>query len=147
MKIFLFLTLWVFLAIPPVAAAEALAFTHDPGRPDHLAIQNYFRGQSNQQSDFFIADPDLNNDNIPEFIVYDSLCDYSKKPCVFKILSDTEKGIVPLGEITAYRVALDGKSAYGVRNLRAYKNKANDYDYAVYVWEPLDARYKMNGSK
>lgn len=145
----LFLT---FLAIgyaPRAAQAAApLSFTREAGITARAPIQDYYRQKWGKSADdLYIATPDLNDDNINEFIVHDVTCEPSKKPCTFKVFSETENGITPLGDITAYRLALGDAYTKGVRNLLAYESGINDYEYSVYVWEPLEARYKIEGQK
>jgi len=145
---FLFSGLFALLAATPAHAAQDLPFDVEIGEISRKNLQDYFQSALGKvPGDVAIAPVDLNEDGLHEFIVRDKSCDSRKQSCDFKILAENNDKIILLGEIPAYNIALGNAYSQGVRNILAFENAANDYAYAVYVWEPLQSRYMMENQR
>lgn len=85
---------------------------------------------------------DLNTDGIDELILHKKNCALQETACDFSILADTKNGIVPLGTIKGRKILLGNHFSHGVRNILAFGNTLNDYDYTLYVWRPDKTSYE-----
>lgn len=124
----------------PARAAQPLSFDAKISDASRLALEKYAASTLGQPAGALeIAPADLNNDGLNEFILRDKNC----APCRFFILAETGGAIIPLGEAQGHTLKIDNAATAGVRSLLVYTNSVNDYEYAVYVWEPRASRYIM----
>ncbi len=150
MGIFTFLLLFLVVFAPgPVTAAEKLDFDNGQiGEVSRNTINRYFQANLGKApADILIAPTDLNGDGLNEFVIREKSCDPGRNLCDYKILSETGGTIAVLGEISARTLALGNQYSQGVRSLMAFESRVNDYEYAVYVWEPRQARYTIEKQK
>ena len=91
-----------------------------------------------------VALSDLNQDGIPEYIIKNSEC---KKSCEFSILAKKSTNSLHLGSITANALVIQNDDTHGVRNIQAYKNPQNDYDFDVFIWDDQAHRYVERGEE
>jgi hypothetical protein len=109
-----------------------------------VALNGYAKASLNQTPENIdIAPVDLNNDGLNEFVLKSKDCDSRLKSCSYWVVSETDAGIMPLGELEGRVVRVDSQSVQGVRNLLVYESGINDYEHVVYVWEPQASRYMM----
>jgi hypothetical protein len=128
------------LFAPSANAAQSLSFGAKISDASRLALDGYLRASLGQSPETLeIAPIDLNNDGLSEFILREKNC----STCRFLVLAETDGVIVPLGEAQGHTLKIDDAAKAGVRSLLVYTNSANDYEYAVYVWEPGARRYIM----
>lgn len=126
--------------MPPANAAQTLSFGAKISDTSRVVLDGYIRASLGQAPETLeIAPADLNNDGLSEFILRDKNC----STCRFLVLAETNGAIVPLGEAQGHTLEIDNAATAGVRSLLVYTNGANDYEYAVYVWEPGASRYIM----
>jgi hypothetical protein len=137
----------ILLSASSAHAADRLSFDGKIGDTSRFALGQYLQASNKTTDDMLIAAADLNGDGLNEFIIRDKNCDSSSKNCTFTVLSEVNDMILPLGDIPARDIALGNQYSQGVRSLVAYESVINDYEYAVYVWEPSEARYMMAGQK
>lgn len=128
------------LFAPPARAAQPLSFGAKISDTSRLALEKYIASTLARPAGTLETAPaDLNNDGLNEFILRDKNC----TSCHFLLVAETGGAIVPLGEATGHTLKIDNTATAGVRSLLVYTNSANDYEYAVYVWEPRSSRYIM----
>lgn len=85
-----------------------------------------------------IALYDLNGDGIEEQITRSCL----ENSCIYTILAETNSAdFITLGKIQARLIAVSNDVQNGVRNIRAYKDEMNDYNYTLYLWDAENSRY------
>lgn len=92
-----------------------------------------------------IAQTDLNGDRVPEFVVRlpggQTAC--PQEGCDFLILADTEDGLVLLGRMQAFSLAVSsGNRTAGIADLLLYQHRENDFLPTAYVWSPEKSRYR-----
>jgi hypothetical protein len=125
-------------------AAQSLSFDARIGESSKIALEKYISTAINQSPETLaIAPVDLNNDGLSEFILKDKSCESGHAYCRFLVVSENHDAITELGDIKGYNLKVDNKMVQGVRNLLVYTSETNDYDYAIYVWEPRAGRYIM----
>ncbi len=95
-----------------------------------------------------IAGTDLNEDGINEFIVTTQNCQSQKKSskkitCPYLIMADKGRSVILLGSIKARSISLANSYSHGVKDIRAYDNELNHFDYNLYTWEPSRSHYTM----
>ncbi len=129
-------------AVPAGAAAyEKLAFRNEVTGLSRSIIHDYIRKDLQKTPDsIVITTTDLNGDGLDEFILREKICAKSA-PCEFYILAENKNRAIHLGTITAHDIALGNGVSDGIRDILAFQNANNAFDYTVYVWEPLKARY------
>lgn len=88
-----------------------------------------------------VARVDLNQDGLDEFVIKTDKCNAADQACAFLFLAETSGKMYGLGEINARGVLIGNETKNGVRNILAFQNDQNDYDYQIYVWEPIRAQY------
>lgn len=128
----------------PARAAESLDFDARPGERSRVLIDHFIK--DNPQSDYddvAIAQIDLNGDGIDEFILKNATCSQANL-CDFTIAADSGDSLIALGEIKAITLLLGNGYSSGIRNILAFQNDLNDFDYELYVWEPAQARYILS---
>ncbi len=96
-----------------------------------------------QGEDVKIAGIDLNEDGMDEFIVSNADCTKVKQNCTYSILADKDNNLITLGTIKARTLLLGDSYSHGIRDILAYDNDRNDFDYTLYVWEPTLSRYTI----
>ncbi len=140
---YLFLFIGIFgLFTPPARAAQPLSFGAKISETSRIALEKYAASALGQPAGALETAPaDLNSDGLNEFILRDKNC--APGLCRFLILAETGGAIIPLGEAQGHTLKIDNAATAGVRSLLVYTNSANDYEYAVYVWEPQASRYIM----
>lgn len=133
-----------FAAIPHSRAAEKLIYNQGVGGSSQLNISSYLRGENRAIQHYDIAKADLNDDDLFEFILRERSCVQKKEFCRFDILAETSRGMVSLGTIEARALALSEHRSHGVRDILAYNNALNDYDYGLYVWVSGQSQYILS---
>ncbi|GJL84497.1 MAG: hypothetical protein DHS20C02_02720 [Micavibrio sp.] len=94
-----------------------------------------------------IAGTDLNEDGINEFIISTQDCPPPKKMCSYLILADKGRSMISLGRIKARYLSLANTYSHGIRDIQAYDNEKNDFDYKLYVWEPASSHYTVKDER
>lgn len=126
----------------PAYAAETLLFDSKTGPSSRIALAAYSLETANSElSRYDFAQADLNDDGIHEFILRDKVCATGQNLCDYNVWAETEKGIISLGTVHAKTILLGNEQTHGIRNLLAFDNASNDFDYTLYVWQPEKALY------
>ena len=136
-----FFILFAFCAcgFAPASAAENLDFDAHPSERNRALIDHFIKGDD----PVAIAETDLNEDGIDEFILKDSTCNPANF-CNFTIVADGGDTLIELGKIKALNLMLGNGYSSGIRNILAFQNNINDFDHELYVWEPAQARYILS---
>ena len=125
-------------------ATEKLIFDQDISLRALKNIQSFMRQEMPEMPETLkIAGADLNEDGIPEFIVRPETCGETTGFCPFFVLADMEENVIKLLKTEAKKLALAGSYSHGVRNIIAFKNPENDFDYELYIWDPGRSRYTI----
>lgn len=124
----------------PARALETLIYNQKISLSSSVLISKYL---GERYDEYDIAQTDLNDDGLNEFIVKPSACGSENDYCLFSILAETDTKMLDLGTIVARDIAVDEKRFSGVRSIRAFDNPRNDFKFSLYVWEAPRARYKM----
>ena len=117
----------------PSHAADRIDFV-DKTSFDHPDILSALSGHSFQQ----IAAIDLNNDSIDEYILVDML---DGKHHEYQIIAANGRDVTLLGSVRAIKLMAAYDMNHGVRNLLAYDDARNDFEYEVYHWDALASRF------
>ncbi len=91
-----------------------------------------------------IAGIDLNNDGVLEYILRRKSCDIKKNMCTHIIIAENKDKILLLSKIRAKRLAVDSRYTNGIKNLLAFKNSDNDYNFDIYMWSSKEKMYIMS---
>ena len=124
----------------PALASEKLIYNQKLSKSSSLLIKKFL---NSSPSEFDIAQIDLNDDGLSEFIIRPKTCNAHVAPCQFSIVAETGNDIVSLGVIDAMAVSVDAETTSGVRNIHAFDNPRNDFDYSLYNWEAARSQYMM----
>lgn len=137
-------TLPVLLPATRAGAAIDIDFSASPTAHNRLLIDNYYK-TTNQTPppDLAMGLVDLNEDGIYELILRSDCSTPSRGKCFYRIMAERHDTLIELGEFEAFDIKLGNAYADGVRNIIAYTDETNDFNRAVYIWEPGAARYMM----
>jgi hypothetical protein len=130
------------MGFSPAYAAETLLFDSKIGPSSQIALSSYsLETAKSDLSRYDFAQADLNGDGINEFILRDKVCSKGQNVCDYNVWAETEKGVISLGSVPAKTILLGNEQTHGIRNLLAFDNASNDFDYTLYVWQPAKALY------
>ncbi len=106
-------------------------------------LQSYISEHyENNVSEYKFSRVDLNGDGIDELVSKKRKClTVGTQYCEHSILAQTNDAILNLGNITAKHIITAGTSSHGIRDILAFKNQLNDYDFEIYVWSPAEKKY------
>ena len=130
---------------PPSFSSEIPKFSPDFGARLQRNLDTYLHDKHLDQPPdriFQMAKIDLNHDSINEILVRPSSC-HNAGTCTIMVFADQKDRLILLGEIPARHVILGHEYTHGVRHILAFQNNANDFDYALYVWEPERTQYML----
>lgn len=131
----------VVMSVLPAMAAEKLDFNAAIGAKTRLDLNHYIQNTLKTTPDSLeIAPADLNGDGLAEYILKDKNC-AAEAQCRYTILAETQNGFLQLGQTQAKNLMLGDDTVQGVRNLMVFQNDTNDFDYALYTWQPEAASY------
>ncbi|MGN7439108.1 MAG: hypothetical protein ACTHOO_10760 [Alcanivorax sp.] len=128
-------------------AIEALKFRDEYSTTLKFQIDHFLQQeQRSDASQYVIATVDLNNDGVSEHILKRKSCNTPVSTCTFIIIAEKGDRILLLSKISAKNLMVDGKVTYGVKNLLAFNDDMNDYEYDIYMWSPKEKLYIMDGN-
>jgi|GEM_PF-3068931 len=134
------------LTIPtqPSHAIEELKYTpaNVTGPSFQLQLDNFLKENFNSNSsDYMIANTDLNGDNLLEHILKRNNCGQYTNICTHLVIAKTEDKVTLLSKINAHRLMVGDSEKYDIKNLLAFKNKTNAYNFDIYIWSPREKMY------
>tara|TARA_R110001592_G_scaffold16881_14_gene71715 strand:+ start:3332 stop:3814 length:483 start_codon:yes stop_codon:yes gene_type:complete len=123
-------------------AITPLKYSDDISTSLRFQIDGFLKEQYNtDSSQFSIASFDLNGDGVQEHILRRKSCNLEENDCTHIIIAEKRDRILLLSKIRARRLMVDSKSSYGIKNLLAFKNELNDYNFDIYMWSPKEKLY------
>lgn len=126
----------------PAAALEPLDYSKKISPSIGYQIDSFLeKTYDTNLSQYDVAGIDLNNDGIDEHILKQIRCNIQTKQCTHLILAEKQKEILLLSKIKAYNLMIGGSSSHGIKDLLAFKNKINDYNFDIYMWSPSQKMY------
>lgn len=87
-----------------------------------------------------LANADLNDDFIDEYIVKPSNCQ-QQQLCDHKLIGFKAREPIILGEFDAHKIIILSKKDYGVKRLHVYNKSNNDFSFQTAVWNPVQYKY------
>lgn len=121
-------------------AVANIVFNQSLSKSSELLVTKFF---DEDRGNIDIAKADLNDDGVYEYIAKPRICDKGNNFCEFNILAESNYEIVELGTIKARSIQIDSDYSFGVRNIKAFDNPLNDFDYSLYIWEAGASRYMI----
>lgn len=120
----------------PAKAFEAVDFSSEISKP----LQSFLSQNTGETSEtYMVSKADLNQDFMPEYIIRQQDC--KDRLCRFFVVAQTDQDFISLLDFKARKIALSDQNTNGVRNILAFKNALNDFDYDVYTWEATRQKY------
>lgn len=128
----------------PALSVENLDFNTRLGPSASLYADAFLRKEYRDDlSDYQAATADLNADGIDEIILKKRGCEDSEILCRYLILAEKDNKMLLLSKIRARHIMLGEDYSHGVRDILAFKNRIDDYDYQIYVWDSSTIQYTI----
>ena len=134
----------------PAFAIEELSYVpvNDIGPSLRLQLNAFLKQNFNSDSsDYVMAETDLNGDNLLEHILKRKNCGQYTNICTHLIIAEKEDELALLSKISAKHLMVGDDESYGIKNLLAFKNPTNDYDFDIYVWSPREKMYILGANE
>ena len=129
-------------------ALEPLFFGENKSPTLQIDIKHLLSGNSYDfPSDYIIAETELNGDYLPEYILKEKNCDSADYSCRFLVIGQNKNKLTVLTQIQASNLVIPNAKNYGVRDILAFQNPENDYDYKRYIWSPELSHYTVKGEE
>ena len=126
----------------PAAAIEPLDYEKEISPSLGYQIDSFLQETYDASlSQYKIAGIDLNNDGINEHILKQRRCNVLTKQCTHLILAEKKNQILLLSKINAYNVMIGGTNSHGIKDVLAFTNEKNDYNFDIYMWSPSRKMY------
>ena len=123
---------------PVIEAGASLRLELDP-----FLKQNF----NSDSSDYLMADTDLNGDNLFEHILKRKNCGQYTNICTYLVIAEKGNDLALLSKISAQRLMVGDDKSYGIKNLLAFKNPTNAYDFDIYMWSPSEKMYILGADE
>ncbi|MAI62874.1 MAG: hypothetical protein CBB87_10405 [Micavibrio sp. TMED27] len=108
-------------------------------------LQAVLQFADNQLLNAQLSKIDLNEDGLDEYIVRDGSC-IDNHFCEYGVVAKTNQGYINLLRIKSFNLMLGNEYTKGVRNLRVYNNRLNDFNYTTYIWSTSRLSYVRDTS-
>jgi len=119
-------------------AAESISFI-DKNEVDKQQIPSSLSKRNFNQ----LAEVDLNNDSVAEYIL---LRDADDSSHAFEVLAMINNRLIPLAKIRAQKLMIAYDENNGVRSILGFKDANNDYEYDIYSWDAMRSKYSNRTS-
>lgn len=116
----------------PASAQESLRFKAYEGFKEQQITKKF-------SPDALIATIDLNDDFIDEYILEKQTNNPKFKR--YTVIALENRKPIKIGEFDAYKLLVDTKKRYGIRNLIIYNNPHNDFHSKTALWDPYTFSY------
>lgn len=138
------LTLLLFAFCSPAYANEVLNFKRPKNYKERLVIDFINQQAKTPPISYLIAPIDLNNDFINEYIIKPTSPNFcaSLTFCPHKIIALPQYKPLLIGDFRAHHIIVEDSHAYGVRNLKIYDNKDNNFTFSTARWNPFSFSYE-----
>lgn len=131
----LLLTLAFVFSFPlPVSAQESLRFNEAKDFKEQQIIKKF-------SHDALITKIDLNDDFIDEYILEKQTNNPKFKH--YTVIALENRKPIKIGEFDAYKLLVDTKKRYGIKNLIIYNNPHNDFQSKTVIWDPYTFSYMI----
>lgn len=128
-------------------AIEPLLFHESPTPYAHVKISKFLHDIfQTEVSDYKVAEIDLNGDGNKEFILKRKYCAGTNTTCIHLVLAQKKDEIVMLSNIPAKNLMIAGTKTFGIKDILAFKNEINQYDFDIYIWSPGEKKYIVKRS-
>lgn len=123
-------------------ASEKIIYNHSINGLSYIALSEYIEQHLSATIDNFdIARTDFNGDNMDELIIKSKVCDTNTAFCMHYLFAETGDKILNLSAIQAREILISDKSTNGIRDILAFDNPHNDFDYSIYHWDAGQSTY------
>ena len=124
------------------SAVEPLNYSDKTGPTLRVQLSSFLKNTYDTAlSDYQIADIDLNNDGIDEYILKQRRCSIIDKSCTHLVIAEKQNEIFELSRIKAQNLMVGGTLSHGIKDLLAFNDEINDYKFDIYVWSPPQKMY------
>ena len=131
-----------FLVLPRALALESLNFQNDLGTISANKIDAFLSDRYQTEiASYNIATADLNNDGLDEYILKQLDCTQAQAFCNYIVLAEKNNEIIELSNIKAKNILISGTYTYGIKDILAFQNTINDYDFDIYMWSSKEKMY------
>ena len=139
---FLYIVLGCLIYFNPAHAIEPLEYEKKISTSLQYQIDLFLeKTYGTNLSQYEISGIDLNNDGINEHILKQRRCNTRTKWCTHLILAEKKDGILLLSKIKAYSLMIGGTNSHGIKDVLAFTNDTNDYNFDIYMWSPSQKMY------
>lgn len=125
-------------AAQPVIFKPAVEFTAQGAIVDFVSM---IEGFSRPNTD--IAQVDLNNDDIYEYIVKNTRCTPAKG-CAYLIVAQNKDDYTIIGTFSGKNISISDKQTHGIRDILVYNEDLNDYRHNTLKWNMQKMQYDFN---
>jgi hypothetical protein len=114
-------------------------------KPQSYKQQQALKALENQDLSYVIANIDLNNDFIDEYVIRpENMASCPKAPlCPFTIVAFENRKPIIIGTFDAHKMLVSHQKTYGVRHIIVYNQSHNDYTSAEAAWNPFSYRFEL----
>ena len=128
-------------------AVEPLSYHQTPTPYVRVKVTDFLQETyETKVTDYVIAEVDLNNDGDKEFILKRKFCANQNTPCIHLILAKVKEEIVLLSNIKAKNLMIAGTKTFGIKDILAFKDEINQYNFDIYIWSPGEKKYIVKRS-
>lgn len=139
--------LFLFLIPTSANAVEPIIYKEKPTPYVSVNVSSFLeKTYETNINDYIIAEIDLNNDGDKEFILKRKFCANTPNPCIHLILAKVKEDIILLSNITAKNLMIAGTKTFGIKDILAFTDEINQYDFDIYIWSPSEKKYIIEKS-
>jgi len=132
----------------PSHSLENIVFGSTLGASAQISASSFLKEDfQTTLSAYEAARVDLNDDGIDEIILRETNCRNNSAPCAHIVLAHTNDQIFKLSEFQAKYIMLAGTYSHGIRDILAFRDKKNDYNFDLYIWDSHKGQYKLELEK
>ncbi|MGH1404871.1 MAG: hypothetical protein ACRBDL_11585 [Alphaproteobacteria bacterium] len=138
------------LSLPQsVHAVQPLQYKEETKSPSlKLSLNSFLKNNGNfPLSDYLIADTDLNKDGIDEYILRRKGCSDRDHSCRHLVFAEKQDTVILLTAINAREIMIATTYSYGIKDIMAFNNSINEYNFDIYMWSPKEKTYILEASE
>ena len=90
-----------------------------------------------------IAQVDLNNDDMYEYIVKNTRCTPAKG-CDYRVIAQSNDDFTLIGKFSGKNISISDKQTHGIRDILVYNQNLNDYQHNTLKWDMQNMQYNFN---
>lgn len=95
------------------------------------------------QTNTEIAQIDLNNDDLYEYIAKNTQCSPANG-CPYLIVAQSNNDYIIIGEFSGKNISISDKQTHGIRDILVYNQSLNDYQHNTLSWDMNRMQYSFN---